>query len=44
MLQFLLGLSDRQAAEAVRCRIDLKYALAMELDDFDRRQVTCPQA
>ncbi|MGW3152145.1 hypothetical protein ACWDG1_47760 [Streptomyces sp. NPDC001177] len=21
-LQFLLGLSDRQAAEAVRCRID----------------------
>ncbi|MCL6732288.1 transposase [Streptomyces neyagawaensis] len=33
LLQFLLGLSDRQAAEAVRCRIDFKYALAMELDD-----------
>ncbi|GAA2276088.1 hypothetical protein GCM10010145_38880 [Streptomyces ruber] len=33
MLQFLLGLSDRQAAEAVRCRIDSKYAMAMELDD-----------
>ncbi|MFI6006165.1 transposase [Streptomyces sp. NPDC051366] len=33
VLQFLLGLSDRQAAEAVRCRIDCKYALAMELDD-----------
>ena len=33
MLQFLLDLSDRQAAEAVRCRIDFKYALAMELDD-----------
>ncbi|GGM20950.1 hypothetical protein GCM10010129_76510 [Streptomyces fumigatiscleroticus] len=33
VLQFLLGLSDRQAAEAVRCRIDFKYALAMELDD-----------
>ncbi|MFE2442625.1 transposase [Streptomyces sp. NPDC059426] len=33
MLQFLLGLSDRQAAEEVRCRIDFKYALAMELDD-----------
>ncbi|MEU1568718.1 transposase [Streptomyces mirabilis] len=32
-LQFLLGLSDRQAAEAVRCRIDFKYAMAMELDD-----------
>ncbi|WP_329167114.1 transposase (plasmid) [Streptomyces sp. NBC_01717] len=33
VLQFLLGLSDRKAAEAVRCRIDFKYALAMELDD-----------
>lgn len=33
VLQFLLGLSDRQAAEAARCRIDFKYALAMELDD-----------
>ncbi len=33
VLQFLLSLSDRQAAEAVRCRIDFKYALALELDD-----------
>ncbi|MFJ8545910.1 transposase [Streptomyces sp. NPDC093586] len=33
MLQFLLGLSDRQAAEAVRCRIDFKDAMAMELGD-----------
>jgi transposase len=33
VLQFLLDLSDRQAAEAVRCRIDFKYALALELDD-----------
>ncbi|MFD9138976.1 transposase [Streptomyces bottropensis] len=33
MLKFLLGLSDRQAAESVRCRIDFKYAMAMELDD-----------
>ncbi|MFD8010487.1 transposase [Streptomyces sp. NPDC058955] len=32
-MQFLLNLSDRQAAEAVRCRIDFKYALALELDD-----------
>ncbi|MCX4870699.1 transposase (plasmid) [Streptomyces sp. NBC_00825] len=32
VLQFPLGLSDCQAAEAVRCRIDFKYALAMELD------------
>ncbi|WP_246094507.1 transposase [Streptomyces griseofuscus] len=27
VLPFLLGLSDRQAAEAVRCRIDFKYAM-----------------
>jgi transposase len=33
VLQFLDNLSDRQAAEAVRCRIDFKYALALELDD-----------
>jgi transposase len=33
VLQFVLNLSDRQAAEAVRCRIDFKYALGMELDD-----------
>ncbi len=32
-LQFLHGPSDRQAAEAVRCRIDFKYALGLELDD-----------
>ncbi|MFE9127860.1 transposase [Streptomyces sp. NPDC007148] len=32
-MQFLLGLSDRQAAEAIRCRIDFKYAMALELDD-----------
>ncbi|WP_405736311.1 transposase [Streptomyces sp. NBC_01537] len=30
VLQFLLGLPDAQAAEAVRCRIDFTYALAME--------------
>ncbi|MER5603359.1 transposase [Streptomyces sp. NPDC002265] len=33
VLPFLLGLSDRQAAEAVRCRIDFKHAMAMKLDD-----------
>ncbi|MHC3475660.1 transposase, partial [Streptomyces sp. 7R007] len=33
VLWFLLGLSDRQAAEAVRCRIGFTYATAMELDD-----------
>ena len=33
VLQFLLDLSDRDAAEAVRCRIDFKYALGLEFDD-----------
>jgi len=33
VLQFLLDLSGRDAAEAVRCRIDFKYALGLELDD-----------
>ena len=33
VLQFAEGLSDRQAADAVRARIDWKYALALELDD-----------
>jgi hypothetical protein len=33
VLQFLLNLSDRDAAEAVRCRIDFKYALGLDLDD-----------
>jgi Transposase domain (DUF772) len=33
VLQFLLNLSDRQAAEAVRCRTDFTYAPALELDD-----------
>ena len=28
VLQFLLDLSDREAADAVRCRIDFKYASA----------------
>jgi hypothetical protein len=32
VLQFLLGLSDRDAAEAVRCRIHFKYALGLELE------------
>lgn len=33
ILQFGEGLSDRQAAEAVRGRIDWKYALGLELTD-----------
>ena len=33
VMQFVEGLSDEQAADAVRSRIDWKYALALELDD-----------
>lgn len=33
VMQFAAGLSDRQAAEAVRVRIDWKYALGLELSD-----------
>jgi transposase len=33
LMQFAEGLSDRQAADAVRARIDWKYALCLELDD-----------
>jgi transposase len=33
VLQFAEGLSDRQAADAVRGRIDWKYGLALELTD-----------
>lgn len=33
VLQFAEGLSDRQAAEAVRSRIDWKYLLGLALED-----------
>lgn len=33
LMQFAEGLPDRQAADAVRSRIDWKYALGLELDD-----------
>lgn len=33
LMQFTEGLSDRQAADAVRTRIDWKYALNLELED-----------
>ena len=32
-MQFLENLSDRQAADAVRGRIDWKYALSLDLED-----------
>ena len=33
VLQYVEGLSDRQAADAVRGRIDWKYALGLELTE-----------
>lgn len=33
VLQFVEGLPDRQAADAVRSRIDWKYLLGLELSD-----------
>ena len=33
IMQFAEGLSDRQTADAVRARIDWKYALSLEFDD-----------
>lgn len=33
VLQYVEDLSDRQAAEAVRARIDWKYLLGLELTD-----------
>src|SRR5947208_14522096 len=33
VLQFAEGLSDRQAADAVRSRLDWKYLLGLELED-----------
>ena len=33
ILQFVEGLSDRQAADAVRTRIDWKYLLCLEITD-----------
>src|SRR5579871_4496298 len=33
IMQFAEGLTDRQAADAVRSRIDWKYALGLELTD-----------
>src|SRR5262245_66300990 len=33
VLQYVEGLSDRQAVEAIRARIDWKYALGLELTD-----------
>jgi transposase len=33
IFQFLENLTDRQAADAVRGRVDWKYALSLELED-----------
>ena len=53
LIQFAEDLTDRQAADAVRSRIDVKHLLGLELDEhtFEREQfvidwrnesVTCP--
>ena len=41
-MQFLEGLPDRQAAEAVRSRLDWKYLLSLELTDpgFDHTVIS----
>ena len=48
LMQFREGLSDRQAADAVRGRIDWKYLLALDLADagfdFSVLRVPCPAA
>ena len=36
LMQFAENLSDRQAADAVRARIDWKYMLGLELTDAGR--------
>jgi transposase len=33
VLQYAEDLTDRQAADALRCRLDWKYRLGLELDD-----------
>ncbi len=43
VFQFLEHLSDRQAAEAVRARIDWKYALGLELTVVAERNLALPQ-
>jgi transposase len=42
VLQYAENLTDRQAAEAVRCRLDWKYCLGLELDDpgFDHSVIS----
>lgn len=39
VMQFAEGLSDRQAADAVRARIDWKYALALGLCQNSERNI-----
>jgi transposase len=43
VFQFLEGLTDRQAADAVRDRLAWKYALSLELTDvgFDHTVLSC---
>jgi transposase len=43
--EFVEGLTDRQAADAVRARLDWKYTLGLALDDpgFDASVLTEPR-
>jgi len=41
VLQFLLDLSDRDAAEAVRCRIDFKYARSASTSTIRASTTAC---
>jgi Transposase domain (DUF772) len=38
-MQYIEGLSDQEAAEAVRCRLDWKYLLGLELRRLSRNMV-----
>jgi transposase len=44
VFQFLEHLNDRQATDAVRSRIDWKYAQSLELEDPGRRSAVCNNA
>ncbi len=44
VMQFAEGLSDRQAAEAIRGRIDRKYALGLELADIKASTSPCSRS
>ena len=44
VMQFAEGLSDRQAAEAVRARLDRRYALGLELSGLKASTSPCSRS